>query len=109
MRRAYFIVLGAALALYLATLAPGVLWQDSGMAQVRVLHRDLVGENGLALAHPLYYVFAIAFQALPFAESAFRCEIWTGIPGAEKKDSGLSNFSQGLCGSFRRDDVDADP
>jgi hypothetical protein len=76
------IVLAGALALYLATVAPGPLWQDSGLAQVRVLRCDIRGDLGLALAHPLYYLIAIAFQLLPLAESALKTNLVSAIFGA---------------------------
>ncbi len=78
----YLVGLLSALALYVLTVAPGPLWQDSGMAQVRVLCRDLFGSLGLALSHPLYYVLAIAFQVLPFAESAFKTNLVSAVFGA---------------------------
>jgi len=80
--RLYAIAFAASLALYLATMAPGVLWQDSGLAQVRTIRRDLYGDLGLALSHPLYYVFAIAFQTLPFGESAFKTNLVSAVFGA---------------------------
>lgn len=80
--RAYLLVLLAALSLYLLTMAPGVLWQDSGLAQVRVLRRDLYGDLGLALSHPLYYLCGFAFQYLPFGESAFRTNLVSAVFGA---------------------------
>lgn len=76
------LVLAAALALYVSTVAPGVLWQDSGMAQVRVLERDLRGTLGLALAHPLYYSAALLFQNLPFADSAYKTNLVSAVFGA---------------------------
>jgi hypothetical protein len=78
----YAAAFAAALALYLASMAPGVLWQDSGMAQVRTLRRDLYGGLGLALSHPLYYVFTIASQSLPIAESAPKTNLVSAFFGA---------------------------
>lgn len=72
----------AALALYLASVAPGVLWQDNGLVQLRVVLRDLSGGLGLALSHPLYYVLAIAAQALPFDEPAFKSNLVSAFAGA---------------------------
>jgi len=80
--RAYLPVLAAALALYVVSMAPGVLWQDSALAQVRVVRRDLVGDLGLALSHPLYYVLAVAFQALPLGEPAFKTNLVSAVCGA---------------------------
>lgn len=72
----------AAFALYLATMAPGVLWQDNGLAQVRVLRGDLKGSLGLALSHPLFYAVAGAAQSLPFTESAFKTNLVAAFFGA---------------------------
>jgi hypothetical protein len=80
--RAYLFVLLAALLLYVISAAPGPLWQDSGLAQLRVLRRDLHGALGLALAHPLYYVFGIAFQVLPLGESAWKTNLVSAVFGA---------------------------
>ncbi len=80
--RSYGLVLAAALTFFVISVSPGVLWQDSGMAQVRVLQRDLVGHLGLALSHPLYYVLAIALQILPFGESAFKTNLVSVLFGA---------------------------
>ena len=44
--------------------APGLLWQDSGLIQYRVLNHDMVGPFGLALAHPLFYVLALGAHPL---------------------------------------------
>jgi hypothetical protein len=68
--------------LYVATVAPGPLWQDNGLAQVRALRHDLYGGLGLALSHPLYYLIAIAFQKLPFAESAYKTNLVASVFGA---------------------------
>lgn len=80
--RGYLLGLLAATALYLVTVAPGPLYQDSGLAQVRTLHRDLRGDMGLALAHPLYYCLTIAFQSLPLHESAFKTNLVSAVFGA---------------------------
>ncbi len=82
LRKAYALGLLAALALYAVSMAPGPLWQDSGMAQIRTLRRDLYGQLGLALSHPLYYCFTIAFQFLPFHESAFKTNLVSVVFGA---------------------------
>jgi len=80
--REYLVVLLAAGLLYGLTVAPGVLWQDNGLAQLRVLRHDLRGDLGLALSHPLYYGLAIGFQALPFAESALKTNLVSAVFGA---------------------------
>jgi hypothetical protein len=62
--RTWLSTLAIALVVYVVSLAPGPLWQDSGLAQVRILQRDLFGDLGLALSHPLYYLLALAAQWL---------------------------------------------
>lgn len=74
-RKHYILVLILAAVVYYLSVAPGVLWQDSGLAQLRVLRGDFTGQLGLALAHPLYYMVASAFQYLPFADSAFKTNL----------------------------------
>jgi len=78
----YGCVLFAAALLYAISMAPGALWQDNGMAQIRVLQHDYVGRLGLALAHPLVYFFAQALQFLPLKESALKTNLVSPIFGA---------------------------
>jgi len=66
---------------YYGTMAPGVLWQDSGMAQIRVLQGDYHGKLGLALSHPLFYMVAAVFQKLPFADSAYKVNLLAVVCG----------------------------
>ncbi len=82
MKFEYAAVLIAAGIIYGISVAPGPLWQDNGMAQVRVLEHDYVGNLGLALAHPLFYLVAQAFQFLPFQESAFKTNLVAAVCGA---------------------------
>jgi len=78
----YLIVLALSLLLYWLSAAPGVLWQDNGMAQIRAMIGDLTGERGLALSHPLFYLIAMAFQHIPFGEPAFRVTLVAVVFGA---------------------------
>jgi len=78
----YLTVLALAGLVYGVSVAPGVLWQDSGLAQVRVVRQDYVGSLGLALAHPLFYLMAQAFQAFPFSESAFKTNLVSTVCSA---------------------------
>ncbi len=80
--REYSLVFALALALYGVSVAPGPLWQDNGMAQVRAMTGDLIGERGLALSHPLYYLIAMAAQALPLGEPALRVNLVSVLFGA---------------------------
>ena len=57
MKRPHFsgaLLAAAFFILYAATAQRGVAWQDSGVLQLRVVYRDLLGIGGLACAHPLY-------------------------------------------------------
>ena len=80
--RIWLSTLAIALTVYVVSLAPGPLWQDSGLAQVRVLQRDLFGELGLALSHPLYYLLALAAQWLPVGNPAWRTGLVAAVAGA---------------------------
>ncbi|GAI78389.1 unnamed protein product, partial [marine sediment metagenome] len=44
LKASYIAVLLAAAVLYIATCAPGPLWQDSGMYQYRIWHNDIEGK-----------------------------------------------------------------
>lgn len=63
------LVLGAALALYLATLAPGVLWADSGHLQLGAVSGRVQGSAG---SHPLWVWIAHAFTRVPVGDPAGR-------------------------------------
>ena len=67
---------------YGVSCAPGLLWQDSGLIQYRVLHHDMRGFFGLALAHPVYYWVAFAVQALPVGDVLFRINLISALAGA---------------------------
>src|ERR1043166_3692315 len=72
----------ASLALYAITCAPGVVWQDSAVFQMRVAQFDLHSNLGLALAHPLYIVFCKLFTFLPFGSQAHRVNLFSGFCAA---------------------------
>ena len=78
----YFLVLLAAAVLYIATCAPGPLWQDSGMYQYRIWHNDIEGELGLALSHPLYHIIGIGVKYIPLGEFAYRVNLISAIAAA---------------------------
>ena len=80
--RSYFFVFGASVLLYALTCADGSLWQDSGMIQYRVWHNDIEGGLGLALAHPLFYLIAIAAKSFPLGEFGFRVNLVSALCGA---------------------------
>lgn len=78
----YAAVFFVAAVLYIATCAPGAVWQDSGMIQYRVWHNDIEGRLGLALSHPLFYIIAIATKYIPVGEFAHRLNITAALISA---------------------------
>jgi hypothetical protein len=58
------------------------LWQDSGVIQYRVLHNDFEGLMGLALSHPLFYVFAVGAKYIPFGDFAHKVNLVSAIAAA---------------------------
>ncbi len=80
--RVYGAVLLGAATLYAISCAPGALWQDSGLIQVRVWRGDIEGFLGLAISHPLFYLVALAGQALPFGAFAHKVNLVSALAGA---------------------------
>ena len=78
----YLVVLLGAGALYGVSCAPGALWQDSGLIQLRVWHNDIEGFLGLAIAHPLFYLVAIVAKYIPFGSFAHRVNLVSAFAGA---------------------------
>jgi len=81
-KKTYLLLLSAAAVLYIATCAPGPLWQDSGRYQYRILQNDIEGNFGLALAHPLYHIIGIAVKQIPLGQPAYRINLISAIAGA---------------------------
>ncbi len=79
---AYLAVLCAAGALYGVSCAPGALWQDSGLIQLRVWHNDIEGFLGLAISHPLFYLVAIPAKYVPLGSFAYRVNLVSALAGA---------------------------
>jgi len=75
-------VLIASTALYTVSCAPGLLWQDSGVIQHRILNNDIQGGLGLALSHPLFYLIAIAVKYLPFGQFPYKVNLISSIAAA---------------------------
>ncbi len=78
----YFVVFLAAAVLYIATCAPGPLWQDAGMYQYRIWHNDIEGRLGLALSHPLYHIIGIGVKYIPLGEFAYRVNLISAVAAA---------------------------
>jgi len=76
------IALAAAGLLYVFTCAPAILWQDSGLLVYRILHDDLEGNLGLALAHPLYVMIGILVKYVPIGQLAYRINLLSAVCGA---------------------------
>ncbi|HUN82267.1 MAG TPA: hypothetical protein VMV81_12250, partial [Phycisphaerae bacterium] len=72
----------ASFALYAITCAPGVVWQDSAVFQMRVAEFDLHSKLGLALVHPLYIILCKAFTLLPLGSQAHRVNLFSGFCAA---------------------------
>ncbi|MBA7656495.1 hypothetical protein ES703_64421 [subsurface metagenome] len=81
-RASYLAVLLIAAGLYVATCAPGALWQDSGMYQYRILHNDIEGNLGLALSHPLYHIIGIGVKYIRLGEFAYRVNLISAVAAA---------------------------
>lgn len=81
-KASYIAVLLAAAVLYVATCAPGPLWQDSGMYQYRIWHNDIEGRLGLALSHPLYHLIGIVVKHIPLGEFAYRINLISAVAAA---------------------------
>jgi len=82
LKTGYIVVLLAAAVLYVATCAPGPLWQDSGIYQYRIWHNDIEGKLGLALSHPLYLIIGIAVKYIPLGEFAYRINLISAVAAA---------------------------
>jgi len=82
LKASYIAVLLIAAVLYVATCAPGPLWQDSGMYQYRIWHNDIQGALGLALSHPLYHIIGIGVKHIPLGEFAYRINLISAIAAA---------------------------
>ncbi len=78
----YLVVFLAAAVLYIASCAPGVLWQDSGMYLYRIWHNDIEGKLGLALSHPLYHIIGIGVKYIPLGEFAYRVNLISAVTAA---------------------------
>ncbi len=78
----YAAVFAAAAVLYVASCAPGPVWQDSGLIQWRVYTGDIEGGLGLALSHPLFYIIAITANQVPLGEPAYRVNVTTALLSA---------------------------
>ena len=84
LKASYIAVLLIAAGIYVATCAPGALWQDSGMYQYRILHNNIEGNLGLALSHPLYHIIGIGVKYIRLGEFAYRINLISAVAAAFK-------------------------
>jgi hypothetical protein len=82
LKASYIVVFVIAAVLYIATCAPGTLWQDSGMYQYRIWHSDIEGKLGLALSHPLYHIIGIGVKHIRVGEFAYRINLISAVAAA---------------------------
>jgi hypothetical protein len=78
----YLVVFIASAVLFIASCAPGVVWQDGGLIQYRSWQGDIEGRLGLALSHPLFYLIASLARFIPFGEFAFRVNVINAVISA---------------------------
>jgi hypothetical protein len=78
----YLVIFIASAVLFIASCAPGVVWQDSGLIQYRSWQGDIEGRLGLALSHPLFYLIASLARFIPFGEFAFRVNVINAVISA---------------------------
>lgn len=72
----------ATMALYGLTMAPDILWGDSGDAQLRVLTDSIRGNRSLARSHCTYYAVAVAIRNALNMESARAANLTAALAGA---------------------------
>jgi hypothetical protein len=68
--------------LYIATMAPGVLWGDSGDAQARLLNRLWRDPRDLARAHVSYYAVGWLVQVVTGRTAAWSANLVAALAGA---------------------------
>lgn len=81
-RRVWLLAALAAVAVYLPTAAPGLLWGDSGDAQIRVLLGQFRDGSGLARSHPTYYAVAWGLHRALHVDAARAANLVSALAGA---------------------------
>ena len=79
--RLWLLVALCAAAVYLPTMAPGLLWGDSGDAQIRVLRGELRDPALLARTHVTYYAVAIALRDTVGLNPALAANLVSALAG----------------------------
>jgi hypothetical protein len=78
----YGAVLVLTAVLFGISCAPGLLWQDSGLIQYRVINNDIEGFLGLAISHPLFYLLAICTKAVTFVRVPYAANMLSAMAAA---------------------------
>jgi hypothetical protein len=78
----YLATLLIALALFAATAAQQIQWQDAGLHVLRIVDRQLLNDKGLALSHPLHHWLGRAAAGLLPVEPAHAISLLSAIAGA---------------------------
>ncbi len=84
-------------ALYLFTVAPGILWGDSGEAQLRVFTCQLHDFREIARSHVTYYAIACGLTKLFAADPIYTANMVSALAGAAT----VANLTV-LCAGFVR-------
>ncbi|HUU85643.1 MAG TPA: hypothetical protein VM243_19260 [Phycisphaerae bacterium] len=80
-RRAWLLGLVFAAAVYLPTMAPGLLWGDSGDAQIRVLLGQFRDTGAIARSHPTYYAVAWSLYRALHVDAAWAANLVSALAG----------------------------
>ena len=78
----YGAVLVLTAVLFGISCAPGLLWQDSGLIQYRIINNDIEGFLGLAISHPLFYLLAICTKAITWGRVPYAANMLSAMAGA---------------------------
>ena len=87
--RVWLVAALCAAAVYVPTMAPGVLWGDSGEAHLRVLTGALCDYREIARSHVTYYAVAIALHKALHLDAALAANLLAALAGAIT----VANFS----------------
>lgn len=75
----WFLVLAAAMTLYVATLAPDLVWQDQGDYQVQAAQCNLSRPGDVVRVHPLFIVTAHGIGRLGWFSYAYAANLTSAI------------------------------
>jgi hypothetical protein len=79
----YLIIFVITITVYIITLAPGLLWQDSGGLQLRLVNNELFYKNeGIERLHALYVFSAWVVSIIVQKNWAFGANLTSALFGA---------------------------